>query len=82
MCERLLDIDNGQVFLSGVTVDSAAVYRCNIGFELVGESSRTCQSSGLWSGAEPICTRELLCMLFFLVCGVAHTVRVRAHKIV
>ncbi len=58
-CERLLDITNGQVFLSGVTVDSAAVYRCNTGFELVGDSSRTCQSSGLWSGAEPSCTREL-----------------------
>ena len=60
MCERLLDIANGRVVLSGLTVGSLASYTCNTGFNLVGNSARTCQSNGLWSGVEPFCTRESL----------------------
>ena len=60
MCERLLDIANGRVVLSGLTVGSLASYTCNTGFNLVGNSARTCQSNGFWSGVEPFCTRESL----------------------
>ena len=32
-----------------------AFYTCNHGYRLAGGSSRTCQSSGRWSGVEPRC---------------------------
>ena len=37
------------------TFASAAEYRCSDGFELIGNSTRTCQASGDWSGEEPTC---------------------------
>ena len=32
-------------------------YTCVDGFELIGNSSRTCLSTGMWSNDEPRCTR-------------------------
>jgi len=40
----------------GDTVD----YECDAGFRLVGDSQRTCQSSGSWSGNVPECQRKWL----------------------
>ena len=57
-CERLPDINNGQVDLSGRTLGSTATYTCNQGFVLVGSSTRICQSNGQWSGSEPSCGRS------------------------
>ena len=57
-CERLPDISNGEVELSGRTVGSTATYSCNQGFVLVGSSTRICQSNGQWSGSEPSCGRS------------------------
>ena len=37
------------------TVGSTATYRCNTGYNLVGNRQRTCRSNGQWSGEEPIC---------------------------
>ena len=54
-CDRLSDIKNGRVVLSGTTAGSTATYSCNKGFVLVGESTRLCQSNGEWSGREPFC---------------------------
>ena len=63
-CERLQDIRNGQVDLSGRTVGSTATYSCNRGFVLVGSSTRICQSNGQWSGSEPSCGRSRLQQTF------------------
>ena len=30
-------------------------FTCNIGYELTGSDSRTCQSNGNWSGTEAMC---------------------------
>ena len=54
-CDRLPDIANGQVELTGTTVGSVATYRCNKGFILVGTEIRLCQANGEWSGREPVC---------------------------
>ena len=54
-CERLPDIENGRVILSGTIVGSTATYSCSSGYILVGDRTRTCQSSGRWSGSEPFC---------------------------
>ncbi len=57
-CDRLRDIANGQVQLSGTAVGSTATYSCNRGYILVGKSTRVCQSNGEWSGREPFCKRK------------------------
>ena len=38
------------------TYGSTATYSCSwTGYELIGSSTRMCQSKGLWSGSEPYC---------------------------
>ena len=34
-----------------------ARYSCDSGFELIGNTIRTCQANGTWSGMPPICQR-------------------------
>ncbi len=54
-CNRLQDVLNGRVLLSGTTVGSTATYNCDKGFVLIGDSTRVCQRGGDWSGKEPFC---------------------------
>ena len=32
-----------------------ATYSCMVGFDLIGDSIRTCQPSGAWTGEDPTC---------------------------
>ncbi len=57
-CNPLPNIGNGRVFATGDVVGSAAVYACDLGFQLVGENRRTCQSDGEWSLTEPFCRKS------------------------
>ena len=60
-CGALTDPANGQVsHTAGTTVGQTAAYSCNTGYDLVGDSNRTCQATGMWSGSEPTCQRMLL----------------------
>ena len=43
------------MFFSGTTFNSRATYTCDRGFVLSGQSVRTCQSDGEWSGRAPEC---------------------------
>ena len=49
---------DGAVELTGTQFGDKASYYCNPGFILKGDSSRECQASGEWSGAEPVCERK------------------------
>ena len=50
---------NGQVNHSaGTTFGQTATYSCNTGYTLEGNSTRTCQANGMWSGNEPTCISE------------------------
>ena len=62
ICQLLDDPGDGQVTLEGVSVGSEAVYSCDVGFQLIGESRRTCLLSrrGAWSGTEPSCQSKVL----------------------
>ena len=53
---------NGQVTLTGTEFGSFATYECNAGFNLVGNVERTCQESGDWSGTDPVCTSQRVCI--------------------
>ena len=55
-CSSLANPTNGQVsHTGGTTLGQTATYSCNTGYNLVGDSTRTCQSTGVWSGSTPTC---------------------------
>ena len=60
-CGTLTNPANGQVSTNGKT----ATYNCNTGYNLVGDSTRTCQAIGNWSGSAPTCERMLHIKLFY-----------------
>ena len=55
-CDGLTDPENGTVTLPGTTFNSTATYSCNDGYNLVGDTTRTCLASGSWSDTAPTCT--------------------------
>ena len=57
-CGSLDDPDNGQVNFSNTTFESTANYTCDLGYSLNGNSTRTCEVSGEWSGDPPSCERK------------------------
>ena len=60
-CGNLTDPGNGSVNHSAETTFAQTVtYSCDTGYELVGDSTRTCQATGNWSGSEPTCQGMLL----------------------
>ena len=60
-CGNLTDPANGSVtHTSGTTFGQTATYSCNTGYNLVGDSTRTCQAVGEWSGSVPTCQGMLL----------------------
>ena len=38
-----------------ITLGSIATYMCDDGYVLTGNSTRTCQADGTWSGDSPTC---------------------------
>ena len=52
-CGELAGTDNGAVDVSDTTFNSTATYSCNDGYSIVGDTTRTCLASGLWSGIVP-----------------------------
>ena len=75
-CGTLTDPDNGQVdHTVGTSLGQTATYSCNTGYNLVGNSTRTCQVTGNWSGSAPTCQGMLLegdVTLFMCVCTQIH----------
>ena len=55
VCSELFSPTNGKVTWTGLTNGSTATYTCGSGYQLIGVETRTCLSSGVWSGQEPIC---------------------------
>ena len=59
MCEVLAEPEDGDLSLDPPgtrAFGTTATYSCVTGHMLVGgDSSRTCQASGVWSGVEPSC---------------------------
>ena len=67
-CGTLTTPANGQVSYSGrTTFGHTATYSCHTGYNLRGESTRTCQTTKLWSRSEPTCSRMSLLYDFQLM---------------
>ena len=56
LCSKLSSPAYGSVTWTGLTCGSTATYTCDSGYQLSGDQSRTCLSTGVWSGQEPTCT--------------------------
>ena len=59
-CPDLDDPSYGKVNVTGNTPGYEAHYKCDYGYELVGEAYRECLYNGYWSGEEPACERKLV----------------------
>ena len=60
-CGSLPKPANGQVdHTNGTSLGQTATYSCDTGYNLVGDSTRTCQATGNWSGRAPTCIGMLL----------------------
>ena len=57
-CSNLPNPSNGRVNQQGNEPGDRATYTCNSGYELIGSSTRICQTNGQWSGDAPTCERE------------------------
>ena len=59
---------NGYRELPSTTLSSQVTYHCLQGYVLVGDGTRECLESGLWSGSLPVCECESTQVLSFLDC--------------
>ena len=68
-CVTLPDPANGRVsHTAGTTFGQIATYSCNQGYNLMGDGTRMCQATGVWSGSAPTCQCMLLLKLQHYVC--------------
>ena len=58
MCPDLTAPDNGEVVVNGMASGDTATYSCDMGFELDGVNTVTCEDDGVWSVGPPVCRRE------------------------
>lgn len=73
MCEVLLDPTDGDVSVSGRTLDSVATYTCNSGYALsTGGSSfmRVCTEVASWSDSPPTCDSKPSQLSLAIMCAV------------
>ena len=59
-CGLLPNITNGMLSYNPqgqdqTLVDATVTYTCDTGYTLNGNSMRTCQTGGAWSGSDPTC---------------------------
>ena len=60
-CSELESPANGQVVVdTSSSQPIQAHYSCDAGFTLVGNTIRTCLTTGAWTGAKPICRGGLV----------------------
>lgn len=55
---------NGHIEGLGYSYGDTVTYTCNPGFLLKGDSNRSCQADGKWSGDQPSCDGKYLPVLY------------------
>ena len=61
LCGGLQDPDNGNivVYTNGPRAGSLVIYRCDVGYRIVGSDTRQCLLNGSWSQQDPTCEGKL-----------------------
>ena len=72
-CPTLSNPSNGRVDQRDNRPGAIALYTCNSGYELVGQSSRTCQNNGQWSGDAPTCESKAIQSYSIMICDTNFT---------
>ncbi len=74
-CSDLIALTNGMISYNMGTaslrpVNTVTTYTCNPGYTLNGDTTRTCESNGVWSGSYPVCQRKwnLMWTNYFVEC--------------
>jgi len=62
-CPVLTNPYQGNVTVTTYGAVTTATYTCDANFTMSGDTVRTCQSTGSWSGVEPSCGKRLLALL-------------------
>ena len=57
---------NDRSYSDSFKVGSTVQYRCSLGHIVQGQSLRTCETTGLWSDAPPICVCKFVFFRFSL----------------
>ncbi|KAH3827976.1 hypothetical protein DPMN_129922 [Dreissena polymorpha] len=60
-CGPLNSPNNGTVNMTNTTYGAIAIYSCDAGYFLAGSYNNTCNATGKWNNAAPVCSR--------IVCG-------------
>ena len=47
--------DGNVTLTNGTTYLSNATFKCNIGYDLIGDSESTCQANGMWIKTDTTC---------------------------
>ena len=72
-CDDLTDPVDGTVTITPnpneIGVGSEATYGCNDGFELQGNTTRTCQEDGQWTNMAPVCIGEHISITCLHACN-------------
>lgn len=55
VCKQSERVQNAEISATNNTYGSILVYKCKIGFQLVGASKRECAANGSWTGKSPRC---------------------------
>jgi len=50
----------------------ACSFTCNTGYELTGNSNRTCQNNGSWSGSEISCEAKFYCNTLIMLMSIRY----------
>ncbi|XP_057308791.1 uncharacterized protein LOC130647080 [Hydractinia symbiolongicarpus] len=58
-CKTITAPINGKLSCDGYVTDKSCNFTCNDGFNLIGSSNRTCQSSGTWSNGDTTCSAKM-----------------------
>lgn len=70
---------NGKQFGTKNMVDHEVHFTCDPGFQLIGSSSRVCQSNGSWTGEVPQCKGMLSCYSLGLGTDASHQIIKQSH---
>ena len=62
-CGSLAAPENGMLSIDNTTFASSVIYSCIEGYNIAGDEMRTCLENGSWSGQDPSCLSECMCML-------------------
>lgn len=57
-CGYVGSITNGHVSVTKPSYGGVATFECDEGYEMNGDSTRSCQLNGKWSGKNPECASE------------------------